>query len=88
MNILMFTGMSTLLPLYHLKNGCKEEVSSKEYVPLVFAIPALLDAISSALQFMGLILISASSYNMLKMLSMVFVVILSLILLQRSYTWT
>ena len=83
----MFTGMSTLLPLYHLKNGCKE-VSSKGYVPLVFAIPALLDAISSALQFMGLILISASSYNMLKMLSMVFVVILSLILLQRSYTWT
>lgn len=52
----------------------------------MFALPALLDTCGSYLNFAGLGLISASSYQILKMLCMVFVVILSVTVLKRSYS--
>ena len=54
--------------------------------PLVFAGPALLDTIASFLQFTGLALISASTYQILKMLCMVFTVFLSIVIFRRRYT--
>ena len=53
--------------------------------PIIFAGPALLDTIASFLSFTGLALISASTYQILKMLSMVFVVFLSIIALGKRY---
>ena len=55
--------------------------------PFVFAAPALLDCIGSFLNFTALAFISASSYQMLKMLTMVFVFLLSVTVLRRSYAW-
>ena len=55
--------------------------------PYIFAAPALLDCIGSFLNFTGLAFISASSYQMLKMLSMVFVFLLSITVLRRNYKW-
>ena len=48
-------------------------------------LPASLDVLGSFLNFTGLALISASVYQMLKMLSMIFVVLLSVTLLSKRY---
>ena len=48
----------------------------------------MLDTFGSFLNFTGLMLISASSYQILKMLCMVFVVLLSVIVFRRIYSLT
>ena len=54
--------------------------------PLVFSAPALLDTLGSFLNFTGLALISASTYQIMKMLTMVFVVLLSVTVLRKQYS--
>ena len=55
--------------------------------PLWFAVPACLDAIDSCLNFMGLMLITASTFQILENLAVVYVVILSVVLLGKRYAW-
>jgi len=55
--------------------------------PLLFLSPAFLDVCGSFLNFTGLALISASTYQILKMLSLVFVTFLSVTLLGRRYSF-
>ena len=52
----------------------------------VFAAPALLDFWGSFFNFTGIALISASTYQIMKMSCMVFVVLLSVTLLNRRYS--
>ena len=54
--------------------------------PLWFAIPACLDTVDSMFNFMGLMLITASTYQILENLSVAYVVILSAILLGTRYS--
>ena len=90
MNLLMFAGeASLLLVLSYQHNGDKNAKAAHEKnkaSPILFVIPALLDTCGSYLTFVSLALISASSYQILKMLCMVFVVILSRTVLKKSYS--
>lgn len=52
----------------------------------MFLAPATLDFFASFLQFTALAFISASSYQILKMLQMPFVVVLSIIFLKRQFS--
>lgn len=54
--------------------------------PIIFSAPALLDTLGSFLNFTGLVLISASTYQIMKMLTMVFVVLLSITVLRKRYS--
>ena len=53
--------------------------------PCWFILPASLDVIGSFLNFTGLLVISASSYQILKMLSLVFVVLFSILVFRRNH---
>ena len=87
MNFLMFLGEASLLLVlrYQLKNdSVKAAIHAKNKAsPLMFLAPATLDVFASFLQFTALAFISASSYQILKMLQMPFVVVLSIIFLKR-----
>ena len=89
MNLLMFTGEASLLIVLKLQLSNDQIAKSRHEQNranrFLFTVPALLDTCGSYLNFAGLALISASSYQILKMLSMVFVVALSKIFFQRSY---
>ena len=52
----------------------------------MLAAPALLDTMGSFLNFTGLALISASTFQIMKMLCMVFVVLLSVTVLRKRYS--
>lgn len=52
---------------------------------LNFAVPAFLDTIGSFLNFTGLSLINASTYQIMKMSCMIYVVLLSVTIQDRSY---
>ena len=54
---------------------------------MIFLIPALLDTLGSFCCFLGLALLAASTFQILKMLCMVFVVLLSVLILRRKFTW-
>ncbi len=81
MNLLMFTGESMLLGLYYA--GLRE---TNEINPIYFAAPASLDFFGSFLNFIGIIYLNASSYQILKTLSMVFCIILSRLFLRKTYS--
>ena len=89
-NLVMFTGEAVLLAIYKLYQLRDRQLAilqrSTELNPLRFAIPASLDVMGSFLNFTGLALISASSYQILKMLQLIFVVILSIAFFRRRYT--
>ena len=85
----MFFGEACLLLVLRCKLS-KDKVAKAAHEhnkisPFVFALPALIDTYGVYLNLTGLALISASSFQMLKMLSTVFVVILSVTVLKKSY---
>lgn len=89
MNLLMFSGEVILLGVLAFKLS-KDPVAAAHHKknklnPLVFTAPAFLDTIGSFLNFTGLALISASSYQIMKMLCMPFVVLLSITVMRKSY---
>lgn len=90
MNLLMFSGESILLLVLALQLSRDSEAAQAHQKnkanPLIFATPALLDTIASFLNFTGLALISASTYQILKMLTMIFVVLLSVTVMQKRYS--
>jgi drug/metabolite transporter (DMT)-like permease len=55
--------------------------------PYLFALPALLDVCGSFLNFTALAFVAASTYQILKMLQLVFVVLLSIAIFKRKYSW-
>ena len=87
---MMFSGEAFLLIIFHVKMRndptAKARHEQNKASPFLFAIPATLDSIASFLNFMGLIHINASSYQMLKMLCMVFIVLLSVTVLRKRYS--
>jgi len=89
MNLLMFLGEALLLIVYkmmQLKDPRIAELQSAlEMNPCWFMLPATLDVCGSFLNFTGLLVITASSYQILKMLSMVFVVLISILVFRRRY---
>ena len=90
MNLLMFSGESILLLALALQLS-RDPVAANRHQknkvsPLVFMAPALLDTLGSFCNFTGLMLISASTYQIMRMLCMVFVVILSVTVLQKKYS--
>ena len=69
----MFTGESILLAIYF-----KYFREPKNEIPAYwFIIPASLDFFGSFLNFIGIIYLNASAYQILKTLSMVFCIALS-----------
>ena len=90
MNLLMFLGEASLLLVlrYQMSNDAIAAASHEQNKvnPIIFAVPALFDTIGSFAGFTGLMLISPSTYQILKMLCMVFVVILSVTVLRKSYS--
>ena len=89
MNMLMFSGEIMLLlflQIYLMKNPEAAVAHQQNKAnPLLFLSPSFLDVCGSFLNFTGLALISASTYQILKMLSLVFVTFLSVTLLGRRY---
>lgn len=89
MNLLMFMGEASLLLVLHLQLRADPIAAAahakNKASPLLFVLPALLDTCGSFLNFTGLSFISASSYQILKMLSMVFIFGLSKLFFRRSY---
>ena len=91
LTMLMFAGEAILL--LGLKVQLARDPSAAashqkhQLNPLIIAAPALLGTIGSFLSFTGLALISASTYQVLKMLCMLFTVLLSVTVLNRRYTF-
>jgi len=90
MNLLMFAGESMLLIILALQLA-RDPVAAARHQknkanPLIFTAPALLDTLGSFCNFTGLVLISASTFQIMKMLCMVFVVLLSVTVMQKRYT--
>ncbi len=82
MTFVMFIGESILLiPYYSFLREIKNEAPR-----LYLAIPALCDFGGSLLNFVGLIYLNASAYQILKTLSMVFCILLSTRLLSKQYS--
>ena len=90
MNMLMFSGEAILLLVlaYQLsKNPLAANKHQKNAInPMVFAAPAFLDTLGSFLNFSGLMLMSQSTYYIMRMFCMIFVVLLSMTVLRRKYT--
>ena len=90
MNLLKFAGESVLLPILSFKLLKDPEAARSHVVnkinPLIFTAPAILDTFGSALNFTGLLMIAASTYQIMRMLCMVFVVIFSVTLFRKTYT--
>merc|ERR1711871_1117374 len=91
MNLLMFGGESLLLIALAIQLS-KDPVAATRHQknrvnPMIFSAPALLDTLGSFLNFTGLSLISASTYQIMRMLCMVFTVILSVTVLRKRYSW-
>ena len=91
MNMLMFLGEMSLLlilQIYLMKNPeAAANHQQNKANPLLFLSPSMLDVCGSFLNFTGLALISASTYQILKMLSLVFVAFLSVTILRRRYSF-
>ena len=90
MNLLMFAGESILLLVLSIQLS-KDPAAAARHMknkvnPIIFSAPALLDTLGSFLNFTGLVLISASTYQIMKMLTMVFVVLLSITVLRKRYS--
>jgi len=90
MTLLMFMGEVGLLCVLRFRL-LMDPVAAAAYAknkasPWLFASPACMDFFGSFFNFMGLALISASSYQILKMLNVVFVVVLSITFLRKSYS--
>lgn len=85
----MFTGEALLLPLHMLikkRTTCKpEQITQDQASPLVFAIPAAIDVLASSCNFLGLYLLAASTFMMLKMLLLLFLALLSIGVFGRKY---
>ena len=91
LNFFLFLGETFLFVVLKLKHA-KDPVAKANHErnkvnPLWFAIPACLDAIDSVLNFSGLMLITASTYQILENLAVVYVVLLSALLLGKRYRW-
>ena len=90
MNMLMFSGEAVLLLAlaYQLsKNPIAAAKHQKNAInPMIFAAPAFLDTLGSFLNFSGLMLMSSSTFYIMRMLCMVFVVLLSVTVLRRQYS--
>ena len=90
MNLLKFAGESILLPIFTLKILRNPEAARSHNInkinPLIFTAPAILDSLGSSLNFTGLVMIAASTYQIMRMLCMVFVVIFSVTLFRKTYT--
>lgn len=92
MTLLMFIGEASLLivlQFMHQSDPISALIHEKNKAnPLLFIAPAFIDLCASFLSFTALAFIAASSYQILKMLCMVFVVLLSVTVLRRSYSMT
>ena len=55
--------------------------------PLTFIFPAVLDTVANCLNFIGLMKITASNFQILQGFELLFVIILSNIILKRNYKW-
>ena len=92
LNLLMFMGEASLLIVLHFQlrnDSAAAAIHEKNKANrLVFLVPAILDTFGSFLNFTALAYISASTYQILKMLTMPFVVLLSIIFLRRSFSLT
>lgn len=78
----MFSGEAILLAVYfRFLREPKNEIT-----PVWFIIPASLDFFGSFLNFIGIIYLNASAYQILKTLSMVFVITLSKVFLRKQYS--
>ena len=89
LNFFLFLGETFLFLALKIKLSndpvARENHEKNKINPLWFAVPACLDAIDSCLNFMGLMLITASTFQILENLAVVYVVILSVILLGKRY---
>jgi len=85
----MFIGEAFLLVVYkitQLKDPRIAEIqSAQEINPCWCMLPACLEVCGSFLSFAGLLVVSASSYQILKMLSMIFVILISILVFRRGY---
>ena len=90
LTLLMFLGEASLLIVLrfmHRADPVAALVHERGRAnPLMFVAPAFIDLCASFLSFTALAFIVASSYQILKMLCMVFVVVLSVLVLRRQYT--
>lgn len=78
----MFIGEALLLvPYYAALREAKNEAAAS-----YLGLPALCDFCGSVLNFVGLIYLNASAYQILKTLSMVFCILLSRSLLDKQYS--
>ena len=88
---MMFIGEMLLLLLLKLRLAGNREAQiahdQNKASPTQFMAPAILDVCGSFLNFTGLALISASTYQIMKMLSLVFVALLSMTFLGRRYSF-
>ena len=91
LNFFLFFGETFLFLALRIKLAndpvARENHEKNKINPLWFAVPACLDAIDSCLNFMGLMLITASTFQILENLAVVYVVILSVVLLGKRYAW-
>ena len=92
MNLLMFIGEASLLGVLYFKHR-NDSVAAASHEKnkvsrLTFLVPALCDTFGSFLNFTALAYISASSYQILKMLQMPIVVLLNIGIFRRSFSLT
>ena len=89
LNFFLFLGETMLflvLKVQHYNDPVAKAHHEKNKInPIWFAVPACLDAIDSCLNHMGLMLITASTFQILENLAVVYVVVLSVILLRKRY---
>ena len=91
LNAMMFIGEMILLLFFKIRLAGDQEAriahEQNKASPTKFISPAILDVCGSFLNFTGLALVSASTYQILKMLSLVFVAVLSMTFLGRRYSF-
>ena len=91
LNAMMFIGEMMLLLFLKIQLAGNREAQiahdQNKARPTQFMAPAILDVCGSFLNFTGLALISASTYQIMKMLSLVFVAILSMTFLGHRYSF-
>lgn len=87
----MFVGEALLLLILRVRQARspdKEDVASKrseEVSPIILAIPATIDMLASTLGFVGLYLLDASTYQILKTLLVIYLPIVSIVAFKRKY---
>ena len=91
MNLVMFAGEVVLLFLLQISLTKNPEAAAAHQRnrahPCLFLTPSMLDVCGSFLNFTGLALITASTFQILKMLSLVVVALLSATVLRHRYSF-